>query len=315
MYGVMPTAIGPVVEAPNLDTPEERQRRSRVAARVGEIAVTVGEVEDHLAGASRGVVDAYRAGHGRHEVVQHLLRQHLLAAEAERRGTVDAATRFAAGRREERALRELLELEVRRDPGAIPPPSPPVEVPETRFGVILRGTRAVVEAWARDHHDTGYLEALARGNEVGTAQETPFGPREEPPQTTPSIEPAVWSALFTLDHIGAMSRPIPIGSGQFAVVMEAGLTQGFTDMGPDEGARRMLAADRAWQELVAQVRSDRVTNLDLGVLDGVAFRSAAGRSAEDIQRLADQLAAERARAAMAEAAAQEAAEPTPPRQP
>jgi hypothetical protein len=54
--------------------------------------------------------------------------------------------------------------------------------------------------------------------------------------------------------------------------MCAGQSGGYVDEGPDEAARRMLLADRVWEELRTQVREDRVRGLDTSALEGVAFR-------------------------------------------
>jgi hypothetical protein len=276
------------------------QRRARVVGRSGDAAVLVGEVEDYLATAPPGEVQAFRAGPGRRAVVERLLRRHLLALEAERRGSVVGALRHRARRQEERALRDLLESEVRRDPGSLPPPSAPVLVPQRRFAVVLRtGSRAVAERWARENRDTPFHQALAHATEVGEAQETPYGTREEPPTTSPPIEPAVWEALFALERTGQVSRPVSLGGGRFAAVLHAGSDGGYTNSGPDDSARRMAAGDRAWTELVAQVQEDRVAALDLAAVDGVPFRSVSRRSPEELEALAAQIEEERRAAEMA----------------
>jgi hypothetical protein len=281
--------------APAEDPTVASQRRARVAARAGEVTVTVGEIEDYLAGAPRPVQDTFRSPAGRRGVVERLLRQHLLALEAERRGSIDEATRQRARRREDRVLRDLLEDEVRRDPGAIPPPDPPVQIPEERFGVILRtDSRQVAEAWAREAATLPFTQALARANEVGQGQETPYGRREAAPEAQPPIEDAVWRAVYSLEAIGRTSRPISIGGGRFAVVFLGGTTGGYTQEGPDERARRMLAAERALVELITQVRADRVTSFDPSTIDGVAFRMGSDRSPEAMRQLAREVEAVRA---------------------
>lgn len=294
----------PAVVAPSEDPTLAAQRRARVAARAGEVAVTVGEIEDFLATAPRTVQDTFRSPAGRRGVVERLLRQHLLALEAERRGSIDEVTRHRARRRADRVLRDLLEDEVRRDPGPIPPPDPPIQIPEERFAVILRtDSRQVADAWAREAATMPFTQALARANEVGQGQETPYGPREAAPQTEPPVEDAVWRAVYSLEAIGRTSRPIPIGGGRFAVVFLAGTTGGYTQEGPDERARRMLAAERALVELVTQVRADRVTSFDPSSIDGVAFRMSPDRSPEAMRQLAREVEAVRAaQAAQAQAA-------------
>jgi hypothetical protein len=294
IYGTTPLVLPPAaVTFPAEQTDAERQRRNRVAARAGEAMVTIGEIEDHLARSTISVREAFRTPTGRRGVVERLLRLHLLAIEAERRGSEDPAVSHRARRAEERALRDALELEVRRDPGEIPPPSEPVVVPERRFAVILRDdSREDLETWAREiaADRTSFHLALSRANELGEGQETEYGVRETPPEATPPIEPALWAALFEIEHTGTTSPIVALGGGRFARVFHAGVVGGFTDTGPDEGARRMLAGDAAWQALTAQVRSDRVTGLDTTVIEGVAFRMTSDRSRESMEQLSEEVA-------------------------
>lgn len=290
IYGTMPPAAPSAVDAPS-QSAEERARaaehRARVAARVGEVVVTVGEIEDHLRSASATERASFQTTDGRREVVERLLRRHLLALEAERRGVLDAMARRALDRRVDSRLRDLLEEDVRRDPGPVPAASAPVDIPETRFAVILRtDSRQTAQRWAAESERVGYLVVLAQANELGQGQETPWGTRGEPPEATPAIEPALWRQLFEMDAESHASGPIAIGAGRFGVVFFAGRSGGYTDTGPDESARRMLAGDRAWAELAARVRTERVRDFDPSVVDGVPFRMAPGRSREAMQALA-----------------------------
>ena len=311
IYGTTPLLLPPAaVTFPAEQTDAERARRARVAARAGEATVTLGEIEDHLARSTISVREAFRTPAGRRGVVERLLRHHLLALEAERRGNEDPAVSHRARRAEERALCDALELEVRRDPGEIAPPSEPVVVPERRFAVILRDdSREDLETWAREiaADRTSFHLALARANELGEGQETEYGVRETPPEATPPIEPAVWAALFEIEHTGTTSPIVSLGGGRFARVFHAGIVGGFTDTGPDEDARRMLAGDAAWQALADQVRADRVTGLDTTVIEGVAFRMTSDRSRESMEQLGEEVA--RVQAELTAAAEQGEGEP------
>lgn len=299
IYGTMPPP-GEAVVLPEL-TADDVARRARVAARAGEVSVTIGEIEDHLAALTPAQREAFRTPAGRRGIVERILRLHLLAREAESRGALDALARHQLRRREQRVLRDLLEDVVRRDPGPIPLPSPPVEVPLRRFAVVLRTpSRETAEAWAAEAAGLGFTHALARANEVGVGQETPYGERGAPPDATPPIEPAVWNALFAIEEAGTTSRPIAVRGG-FAVLKFAGQEGGYLDTGPDEAARRMIAANRAWAELTTQVRADRVRDFDPSVVDGVPFRMPQGRSIEAMQQLAEELTRLQAARSAAEA--------------
>ncbi len=305
VYAEPPPVIPPppVGIAPPLSA-EARQRRARIAARAGEVVVTIGEIEDHLEQSTGVDRDAFLTPAGRRGVVERLLRRHLLAAEAERRGAADPLLSRRARRAEERALRGLLELEIRRDPGEIPPPSEPVDHAEQRYAVVLHAdSREHLATWAQGiaAERTSYTQALASANELGRGIETPYGEIETPPEMTPPIEPPVWRALFAIERTGTTSPAISLGGGQFAMVYFAGRITAFVDSGPDEGARRMIAGDRAWQEVITQVREDRVRAFDPSAIDGVAFRMPPGRSLESMERLAEEVAGVQARLAAGQA--------------
>ena len=268
-YDSLPTAVGPERQLPSA-TQEDAVRRARVVARVGEIVVRVGEVEDYLATANPLEREDFSTPAGRRGVVDRLMRFHLLAAEAESRGAVTAAVAWSSHRGELRALRQRLEREVRRDPGPVPPPAPPVTVPEQRFGIVAQAdSRSAIEAWSAANEAGAHDDALRRGSEIGTAVQTPYGGRERQGEGE-QVSPAIWAALFRTP-LGQTSAPVR-SEGRWAAVMCGGLVAGYVDEGPDESARRMLLAERVWEELRAQVRQDRVTGLDPSALDGVAFR-------------------------------------------
>ncbi len=301
-YGPPPRLSGEAPATAAAAAPDDSARLRRVAARAGDVVVTVGEIEHFLLHATPSEVQAYRTPAGRRGIVERLLRNHLLAHEAERRGSADPMLAFRAQRREERALRDLLEAAVRSSPGEIPPPSAPVSTPESRFAVILRtSSRQQAQEWADAVRLETFQTALTRGQTFGEVQQTPYGVAGEPPEATPPIEPALWRALFALEPL-ATSSPIALGRGRWASVSCAGVTGAAVNTGPDEGARRMLAGDRAWAQLQEQVRADLVEDYHPEGLDGVLFRLPGGVSPDQQRELAEEVAATRRRAALAEGA-------------
>ena len=269
-YASLPTEVGPGV-APRQLQPSDVARRARVVARAGDVTVTIGEVEDHLLTALPTEQEAFRSAAGRRGVVDRLLRFHLLAVEARSRGAVDETLEWSAARAEARALRLTLEEEIRRDPGPLPAPPAPVDIPEQRFGVVFYAeSRQTVQAWIDQHRSESFHDALAHGQEMGTAVQTPYGERDRQGEGE-AIEAALWRELFRLPPPQGISPPVRVGR-RWAAVMLAGVTGGYVDQGPDEDARRLVLADQVWEQLRRQVRADRVRALDPSALDGVAFR-------------------------------------------
>ncbi|MBN8610623.1 MAG: hypothetical protein J0L92_08570 [Deltaproteobacteria bacterium] len=268
LYGSLPTEVGPGATEVSA-TPADLQRRARIVARVGDVVVRIGEVEDYLLTATAAERAAFSTPQGRRGVVDRLLRFHLLAAESRARPP-DPALEWAADRAERRALVASLERAVRRDVAPVPA-TPPVAIPEERFAVVFYGdTRETVTRWVADHRTASYHDALAHAEALGTAVQTAYGRREQQGEGV-QIEAALWRELFRIPPPSGFSAPVRVGA-RWAAVMLAGLTGGYLDEGPDEEARRMLAADRAWTELSQQVRSDRITGFDPSGLEGVVFR-------------------------------------------
>jgi len=313
VYGSLSTATGPAaLDGQPVEPADAAQaRRGRVAARAGDVVVTVGELEDYILAAPRNVQDTFRSPQGRRTIVERVLRGHLLALEAQRRGASDARTTHAAQRREERVLVDLLEAQVRAEAAAndVPEPPPPVFIPEERFAVILRTTsRAAAEAWRAEAAGLSFNDAATRGRAVGEVQETPYGQRDAIPEAEPAIERSLWRALYALDTALAVSPVISLGGGRFAAVFLAGITGGVEQPGPDRLALAMLAADRAMADLRQDVMARRVSFFEPARVDGVQFRFAPERSPAAMEQIDVEVrAAAQARAAAEQVAADEAA--------
>ncbi|MCS6856842.1 MAG: hypothetical protein NZM37_03940 [Sandaracinaceae bacterium] len=271
-------------------SPSDVARRSRVVARAGDVVITVGELEDALARAPRPDREAFQFPHWRRAFVEKMLRRKLLIRAAAQRGIVPERLPWEARRRIDRVLRDVLEDEIRSNPGPLPPPSPPREVPEERFAVILiASSRDVVQRWAQENQHESFHMALERARMVGDGQQTPYGQKAKPPEE--SIDPRLWRVLFEMKKLGSISPPISIGRGRWAAVMFAGQRGGYVEEGPDEEARRMIAGDRAWAELVAQVRAERVRDVNPQALDGVYFQVDLGTDPKNQAQIAREVEA------------------------
>ncbi|MCX7807485.1 MAG: hypothetical protein N2515_02650, partial [Deltaproteobacteria bacterium] len=66
---------------------------------------------------------------------------------------------------------------------------------------------------------------------------------------------------------------------------------GYVEEGPDEEGRRMIAGDRAWAELVAQVRAERGRDVNPQALDGVDFQIDLGTDPESQAQIAKEVEA------------------------
>ena len=69
--------------------PDDAARRARVVARVGDVTITLGQIEDDVNHQSPFMRIRFRSGDALREHVQEMIRMELLAREAERRGFAD----------------------------------------------------------------------------------------------------------------------------------------------------------------------------------------------------------------------------------
>jgi hypothetical protein len=299
VYADVPTSTAPsLVTALGVVGPGDRDRRARVAMRMGEVVVTVGEIEDHLWTSPPHVRDAYRTPEGRREILQQLARRHLLAREAERRGVVTEAIRFEALRRQEGILGDLLELMVRSQAVAAregePAPAPPEAVPEERFAVVLRtASRDAAARWARESVGRSFDQVLAGASELGEGEQTPWA-RADAEST---LEAPLREALWRLPETGATSSPIRLPGGRYGVVFFAGRTGGYVPEAADAPTLAILRGDEAMASLVAQVLAEHARDVRPEGVDGVAFRMPRERSIEAMEAIArerEQSAAEAA---------------------
>lgn len=279
VYAGVPREIGgavrPLPELPPVAGTAEHTRRSRVVARVDDVTVTIGEVEDRLAHATVAELTAFARPEGRHELVRTLLRLHLLAREATRRGAPSSTIVHRARRVEERVLTDLLESRLRAlaaaEPNAAAEPveaEPATAVPEERIGIVLRAlSREAVATWASSSTDVSPDVALRNAGAVGDASQSAWAQRG-----ATGLEPGLDDALFETARMGLASPPIALPDGRFGAVVVAGIRGGY-EPEPDDPAIALDA--RATDDIQALDRSLRRAHLRTYAperLDGIFFR-------------------------------------------
>lgn len=85
------STVPPSTTTPAAPPADEAARRARVVARVGDVTITLGQVEDEVNHQSPFMRARFRTGTALREHVSEMIRMELLAREAERRGFGDDA--------------------------------------------------------------------------------------------------------------------------------------------------------------------------------------------------------------------------------
>lgn len=221
-------------------TPEDEARRARVVARVGDVRITVGEVEDQIARQSPFMRARYRDPAQMRELVDNMLRFELLAREAERQGfgndrevreaTAQSAVQlYVRERFDERITPDSISAEdVRAFYDAHPEEFRRPEL--RRASHILLATREeatemlgrVRNADARTFRQFAQersldAESRARGGDLRYFDAEGRGTNT----TDPTVEAALARAAFGLDEVGDVSEPIEVG-GQWSIVKLTG---------------------------------------------------------------------------------------------
>lgn len=236
---VDPTRPQPAEPAP-ARTPEDEARRARVVARVGEVRITLGEVEDQIARQSPFMRARYRDPAQLRELVQNMVRFELLAREAERQGFGDdpevreataqsSVQQYVRERFDERITPDSISAEdVRAFYDAHPEEFSRPEL--RRASHILLATREeaqemlgrVRDADARTFRQFAQersldAESRARGGDLRYFDAEGRGTNT----TDPTVEAALARAAFALDEVGEISEPIEVG-GQWSLVKLTG---------------------------------------------------------------------------------------------
>ncbi|MDQ3034893.1 MAG: peptidylprolyl isomerase [Myxococcota bacterium] len=220
--------------------PEHDARRARVLARVGEVRITIGDVEDQIARQSPFMRSRYRDPAQLRELVQNMLRFELLSREAERQGFGDdpevreatsqsAVQQFIRERFDERITPESIPAaDVATYYEAHPEEFSRAEV--RRASHILVATREEATALvprlraadARTFRSIAQEQSLdaesrARGGDLRYFDDQGRSPNS----ADPAVDPALVRTAFALGEVGDVSEPVEL-AGQWSIVKLTG---------------------------------------------------------------------------------------------
>lgn len=290
--------LGPAMEP--VVNEQEVARRSRVYARVGDVRVTVGDIEDQIATQSPFLRGRYRDPARLREIADGLVRMELLAREAERRG-------YGENQVVQQSTKQLLvqqlirtEFDQRITRASIPAADVAAYYAEheaefvtaemVRAAHILLETEEaaaalVDEARAADASDFRRLvrensldtETKLRGGDLRyfTRDGHPVGARGD----DPPVDEQIVAATFALETLGQVSDPVAVGEN-YAIIKLTGRREREvrTAEQADEGIRVQLWRERrqeAIDEFVqtlrrqasVEVQSERMRNIHLAPID------------------------------------------------
>ena len=222
-------------------SPRDRARRSKVVAKIGDVRITIGDVEDQINAQSPFLRARYRDGDKLREFVQNMIRFELLAREAQKRGygENEAVVRSV----KQNAVQQLIRTEFDEQ---ITPESIPVEDVRAyyeghrdefhrdemvRASHILVADRAEAqrligelrEGDARDFRQAARehsidTETKLRGGDLRYFTREGLGPNAR----DASVHEAIVEATFGLREVGAVVRqPVQVGE-QWSVIKLTG---------------------------------------------------------------------------------------------
>lgn len=211
-------------------SPGERARRDQVIARVGDVRITVGGVEDAINAQSPFLRLRYADASKRQEFVENMIRFELLAREAEKRGY---------GRSEEvrrsvkqNAVQQLIrrEFDERQTVDSVPMAdvqayydahpdefNRPEMVRASHIQVATEAEARALVAQARTA-DAAAFRALARERSTDTETKLRGGDlryfTREPVRTDPNppVDAVLVAAAFALRQVGDVSPPVHVGN-------------------------------------------------------------------------------------------------------
>ena len=212
-------------------SPEDEARRAQAVARVGDVSITVGQIEDEIARQTPFMRARFRDRAELEELVGTLVRFELLAREAERRGVgTDPEVREATS---QSAVQQMIrrDFDDRITVKSIPQPdvqsyydAHPEEFsrPEVRRAsqIVLESeeqARAlVVEARAADARRFRQLaqersldpESRQRGGDLRYFDDRGVSPNS----ADPAVDEAIVRVTFALANVGDVSEPLEIGA-------------------------------------------------------------------------------------------------------
>lgn len=227
--------------APAPTSPDEAARRAQVVARVGDVTITLGQVEDEVNHQSPFMRTRFRTGTALREHVEEMIRIELLAREAARRGFGDDPEVTDAVRQTSVQLLIRHDFDDRITAASIPADDVreyyeqhPAEFnqPEMRrASQIVLATRLEADAIAEEarHADARAFRQLVTQHSVDTETRIRGGDLRyfdaeghTPNAADPTVPIEAVHAAFALEHVGDVSEVIEEGS-RFAIVELTGL--------------------------------------------------------------------------------------------
>jgi peptidyl-prolyl cis-trans isomerase C len=221
-------------------TPEDETRRARVIARIGDVRITIGDVEDQIGRQSPFMRARYRDPVQLRQLVDNMIRYELLAREADRRGLgTDPEVREATA---QSAVQQLIRQ--RFDAQITPEGIPMADVqayydahpeefsrPEVRRAShILVATRddasaLLPELRAADARRFRQIaqersldaESRARGGDLRYFDAEGHSPNA----ADPVVQAELVRATFALGEVGDVSEPVEV-AGQWSIVKLTG---------------------------------------------------------------------------------------------
>jgi peptidyl-prolyl cis-trans isomerase C len=279
-------------------TPEDEARRAQAIARIGEVTITVGQVEDEIARQTPFMRARYRDRAELEELIGTLVRFELLAREADRRGLgTDPEIREATS---QSAVQQMIrrDFDERITVESIPQPdvqayydAHPEEFtrPEVRRAsqIVLENeeqARALVEeARAADARRFRQLaqersidpESRQRGGDLRYFDDHGASPNS----ADPAVDEAIVRATFALANVGDVSDPIAVGPEEgrrYTIVKLTGLRpaehRSVEEAG--QGIRLRLWRERRQEALegfVEELRGRTQTEVHYERMSGIRF--------------------------------------------
>ncbi len=228
--GMPPPERRPEAPTPPARTPADDARRAGVVARVGDVTITVGQLEDEIARQTPFMRVRYRDRAQLEELVETLLRFELLAREAERRGYGnDPEVREAA---DQSAVQQLIrrdfderitvdsvaQADVQAYYDAHPEEFSRPEVRRASQIVLEHEAEARELVAAARAADARGFRQLARERSVDPETRQRGGDLRyfddhgvAPNSADPAVDEAIVRATFALRDVGDVSDPIQLG--------------------------------------------------------------------------------------------------------
>ena len=280
-------------------TPEDEARRAQAIARVGEVTITVGQVEDEIARQTPFMRARYRDRAELEELIGTLVRFELLAREAERRGVgTDAEVREATSQSavqqmirrdfdERITVESIPQADVQAYYDAHPEEFTRAEVRRASQIVLETEEQAralVEEARAADSRRFRQLaqersadpESRQRGGDLRYFDEHGASPNS----ADPAVDAAIVRATFGLTNVGDVSDPIAVGPAEgpqrWTIVKLTGLRpaehRSVEEAG--QGIRLRLWRERRQEALegfVEELRGRTATEVHYERMSGIRF--------------------------------------------